>query len=289
LQIARKIAQSEILFIYGENPYHSILAILSRLLNPKIKIYFKLADPKSHKGVNILNAFIHFLSKIILIIFSNHVIIASLNIFENASKIIVNLSKNKVNIAHFGNLIGLKKISEEIKLKEYAKRHYDLIFFGRLEKYKGIDRFLNILEIFKINNIKINALIIGSGRKIINNNLNITYINNYLSDKDFCEILNDSKIGVFLYSESTGSHVVQNTNLFGGWAVVSNVGYLKDCILKDGNGDIIERAASDYEIYEIILKRLDFINNSIISPNEVKELSISLFDNNDFSKIILNG
>ena len=286
-KLMNNFKNAERLFIYGENPFHAFILLILKIRFKNIYVFFKLADPEVHEGVNKLLTFIHYLSKIILVYLSDIIIVSSTNNFKDINTLIYKISTDKLKIAQFGNLINLKTIANNTSLNSYVNRKFDIIFYGRSERYKGIDKFIEVIKII-ISRMP-NAKILIISKIYIQNTIpnNLVIINQYLEDMDFCNYLNDSKIGLFLYKHSTGSHVVQNINLFGGWAIVNKVGYLQDCIKINVNGDTIEKDMDVHSVAELILRRLNEMGNNKILPQTVQSKSFDIFDKSEFSSILL--
>lgn len=289
IKIIKLSLRQDKIFVYGENPLHSLIFLIVKILKPQILIYTKIADPKSHDCEKIFLKPIYFLSKLILIIISKKIIVASNSLFKDANILLKLFVKNKLENAMFGNLLNLLTLSANENIVPYNRRKYDLVFFGRFEKYKGINIFLDVAkEIYKINpNLKF-LMITKSNKKI--KSKNIYHINKYIDDKSFIYYIKNSKIGFFPYLNATGSHVVQNMNLFGGFVIANSVGYFNDAISNNKNGYIVKNNVSlnKYKYVSIILKYLNLLAEGKYDPYKISNYSKKKFDQNYFLKIIFD-
>lgn len=84
---------------------------------------------------------------------------------EDIIKIYYWISRNKIELVYnwmdykkWGKLVNEKKI-KEIKQKYKLDKYFSLLFFGRIEKMKGLDFFLESLKNSEINNLKVILII----------------------------------------------------------------------------------------------------------------------------------
>ncbi|MFZ8786698.1 glycosyltransferase family 4 protein, partial [Thermocrinis sp.] len=125
------------------------------------------------------------------------------------------------------------------------KESLDVLFFGRLEDYKGIDTLVKAYEILKKENLKIKLTIAGRGKinkdlehKI--NELGIIFKNYWISNEELCRLIENCDVLVAPYKNATQSGMVSVALAYGVPIIATNVGSFSEYI-KDGvNGFLID-------------------------------------------------
>ena len=129
------------------------------------------------------------------------------------------------------------KIPEEIK----KERDY-ILFFGRIQKYKGIEYLLEAYEKsnFLQNNFKL--VIAGAGQIYWKTefNPNVIFINRYIEDEEIRELFTRAKIVVFPYISATQAGPPAIAHYFQVPLIVSNVDGLKEFVENKVTGLIFE-------------------------------------------------
>lgn len=119
----------------------------------------------------------------------------------------------------------------------------DLLFFGRIEHYKGIDWFLNLIN-RKRRNLRVT--IAGKGDlpdeclKECMDNTNVTIINRYVEDRELAELINRSRIVVLPYRNATGTQVIQTAFYYKKCVIASDVGNFSELIDDGINGILVK-------------------------------------------------
>ncbi|MBI6045818.1 glycosyltransferase family 4 protein [Clostridium perfringens] len=264
------------IFIMCENNWHIIYLIpIIKLLN--LEIYIWVHDPVLHSGERkvikrarkLIDRYI--IKKAIKIIVS----------YEEAKEILIKeyeINSNNINVIWLPEL----KNAEFPQLREKSSIIYDCIFFGRIEAYKGIDIFINSLKFIKEKyGYNGRALIVGRGQEakkvkdiIKNNNLNINFINEYVTNYDLAKYINSSKIVILPYKDATGTQTVQIANYYKKPVIANNVGSFKEYVTKD-NG-ILLRNLNDKELGECIYK---LIKDDILYNNKIKSIDKFFYEN----------
>jgi starch synthase len=125
------------------------------------------------------------------------------------------------------------------------KESLDVLFFGRLENYKGIDTLVRAYEILKKENLKIKLTIAGRGKidKDLENKINelsIIFKNYWISNEELCQLIENCDVLVAPYKNATQSGVVSVSLAYGVPIIATNVGSFSEYI-KDGvNGFLID-------------------------------------------------
>ena len=117
-----------------------------------------------------------------------------------------------------------------------------LLFFGRIDKYKGIG---NLLKVYQDISDKALPLVIAGGgnfteeeKSLINQCNNLTVINRYIDDGEMKWLLHHMTAAVLPYIEATQSGIIPLAYLFGKPVVVSNVAGLTQFVVNGKTGII---------------------------------------------------
>ena len=144
---------------------------------------------------------------------------------------------------------------EEVKPSEMTKHGEYLLFFGRIDKYKGIENLLKAYK--KVSDKALQLVIAGGGqftekeKELIENCNNLTVINRYISDCEMKWLLHHMDAAVLPYIEATQSGIIPLAYLFGKPVIVSNVPGLTQFV-ENGETGIIY--TSQEELEEAIVK-----------------------------------
>lgn len=115
-------------------------------------------------------------------------------------------------------------------------------FFGRIEKYKGLDLLVDAFEMCNVEGLKL--LVAGSGNiednlyKRIASNNNINLINRYIEDEEFQTLLDTVDFVVLPYKRASQSGVIPMCFAAGRTVVSTNVGALSEQV-PEGTGLIV--------------------------------------------------
>lgn len=169
----------------------------------------------------------------------------------------------------------------------YRQSNYDeasyITFIGRISEYKGIDIFLDAINILNIKYPEANYIIAGSPN---NDSLagilkkkksfkNVKLILNHLSNKEVCNIIQQSKVVVCPYRDATQSGVVMTSLALFTPVIVSNQGGLPEYIQNNITGMIVNSDAESFA---------NAIETFIIDISKYKQLSENVMnmDLNEF-------
>lgn len=150
---------------------------------------------------------------------------------------------------------------ENIKNNASIKLKYDFIFYGRIEEYKGLDLLLEVFKDRELQNIRL--LIVGRGRKDkeikdkIKNIINITFINEYVPNRDLAKYIMESKFVILPYKTATGTQTIQIANYYNKMVLTTKVGCFKEYIKEGKNGLFINK--QEYKsLKEAILNAMEY-------------------------------
>lgn len=105
----------------------------------------------------------------------NHYAVSTNDDIDYISKYNQNTSCYKINYPTFSNYM---------KYHDFEKRKYDIIYFARIQKEKGIEDLLKSAQILKENNISLKVIVIG----LVNNNY-LTYLKKLAKDYNIFEMV----------------------------------------------------------------------------------------------------
>ncbi len=256
------------------------LCILIYLFNRKLRYSLLLHDPILHDGGKFKERLCRS--------------IAFKTYFKRLDSIIVTykgaireLKKDKRFEQYLGKVtvINLPQMTEqEFNDIESGKNNieYDYIFWGRIEKYKGIDC---LVEAFKSKELLgLNLLIVGEGseennlKKMIGNFSNISFINSFVTDRDLARYICKARFVILPYKAATGSQTVMLANYYGKLVIATKTGCFNEYIVDGKNGFLFESCSIE-NIKNIILKVND------VNPIEYKDLINEEYKKYDIKRI----
>lgn len=269
-----KETQFDIAFILSPHPINIFLYHI--INNAKIVTY--VHDHIPHSGVKKLDYF--FMKKQLNYFYNrSKKIIVSCNWIKKdilEKKFISNSSKIEVNYLGLleNHLYPNNKIKEDI----------DVLFFGRIEYYKGLDILIKAAQ--NLNQYKF--YIVGKGN--INSTFgidqipsNCIHINNYIPDEELAKYIQRSKIVVLPYRDATGTQTIQSIFYYKKPIIATNVGCFPEYISNEKDGIIIKKESIEEltDAIKLLLtdkeKRLSYGNNGY---NKIS----SIFNNENIAK-----
>jgi glycosyltransferase involved in cell wall biosynthesis len=151
---------------------------------------------------------------------------------------------NRISVIALPSLL-MNDYYEEFKNEEVTS---DFVFFGRAEKYKGLDVLIDAILLFRKKNPEIKGNLIVQGNiedlvepgklEAIKNN--IVIINDYLSEKELGKYIAKTKMVVAPYLSATGSHVPHNTFCYGKPLVTTKVGCFPEYVHDENYGVLVD-------------------------------------------------
>jgi glycosyltransferase involved in cell wall biosynthesis len=260
LKIRRMVGMHKIekLFLYFDNDWFNIFLTVF-LIKKNISYYVWIHDPKLHSGEGLITKTVRRFNVRFL--------------YKKAEKIFISWEGIKKFVSETYGIDEQKIISiklpelqemefRDIKPAPFGKCKYDLIFFGRIEEYKGIDLLIDSVINLKNSGKKLQTMIAGTGS--IEQNIQekvkdldyITFINRYVPDKELAELIAVSKIVVMPYKDATGTQAIQTANFYKKPVIAANKGCFPEYI-KNGINGFIFNDYSTAGISETILKLID--------------------------------
>lgn len=266
----------EIQFDYVFKPIFHIWAedIINQV--SKKKIVTLCHDPVMHSGESLIKRFLY----------KKHI--------KNSDEVVV-LTKSfvpiicqnygfKMNHIHYMPH-GLMKLYREKQNKNihnmYDNTNINFLFFGRIQKYKGLDILIEAFNTLKKEYNDITLTIAGNGKidgfeKINKLDRSIRIINEYIPDENVgCYFDGPNVVTVLPYLDATQSGVIPIAIEYGTPIIASDTGGLKEQML-DGKFGVFIEAGNVEDLIEkmklFIQKREIFEQQRLIMKEAVKEL-----------------
>lgn len=132
-----------------------------------------------------------------------------------------------------------------IKQNRLNKTKFNVLFFGRISPYKGVEELCKAFKELSMEYIEAKLVIAGSGpfwfdtTEYINSN-NITFINRFISNSELVGLIDDSSFVVCPYKDATQSGVIMTSFALNKPVIATNVGGLKEMITHKKTGLLIE-------------------------------------------------
>lgn len=150
------------------------------------------------------------------------------------------ISSSKVKVLPLGMLLDLRKWENE---NIFEKKQF--LFWGRIEKYKGLDLLLKSSSEVLSNLPDWKILIAGSGdispyKKLITHE-RIIVINRFLSEKEISEFIQESKILVFPYREGNMSGIIWISMAFQKGVVATDTGAVNEILTNELTGLLVQK------------------------------------------------
>lgn len=241
------------------------------------KMFYYLHDPRPHTGESFLRRNLLNLQNKVCSKMASKVIVASEfiknDIIENN---LLSITEEKLEVIYLGLLENL--LFEDISV---LNKKRDVLFFGRIEDYKGIDVLAKSIKYLHENNYNINCSIVGKGdikKYIEQKDMHLFDINNtYISDRDLATVIAESKIVVFPYHNATGSQTVQISYYYEANLIASKVGCFNDYVIQNYSGYLFE-PGNYIELAEKIKSLLEDREQQVRFADNAKKLLKCKFD-----------
>ncbi len=227
IRYVRQFEQVRVMFVM----HHLWDPIILRLLRVSTnhKIIYWLHDAKNHPGENgivnriLVSSGIKYADTVITL---SEYVTAEIEVRANCPPII---QISHPIVRDLGTLTNVKKDNQQV------------LFLGRLSKYKGLARLCDAWKIISAEFPNANLVIAGDGdielaNKLTRNLLNCRKILKYLSDSEIATLLSNSAVVVLPYDEASQSGILVKAFEYGIPYVATPVGALPEqhSILKGG-------------------------------------------------------
>ncbi|MBU0636835.1 MAG: glycosyltransferase family 4 protein [Patescibacteria group bacterium] len=234
----------DIVHFASQHPWNFIVSFFV-----KQPIAYTLHDPKTHLGENPLVAFFYYL----MILRANKIFVHSKIYLKKMLE--RNFYSKRVHyIPH-----GVLSFFSEWQNKD-IKEELSVLFFGRIEKYKGIKYLLQAFYLVQKKIPIVKLIIAGEGKldsykKLINSISNIQILNYFIPDSGVAKLFQKAKVVVLPYIEATQSGVPFIAYTFKKPAIVTATGGLPE-LVDDGETGYIVKPADSVGLAQAIIKIL---------------------------------
>ncbi|GBD32979.1 D-inositol 3-phosphate glycosyltransferase [bacterium HR33] len=218
----------DLLFLYSEHPLHVPIALAARAR----RVAFWCLDPVHHSGAKPHLAAVYEFAKRSLLRRATSVIVACEQLKEaTISK--YRLAPERIVVSPHGVLDNLA--FPEIRSET---RDIDVLFFGRVERYKGVDVLLRALELLAARGTRTRAVVAGPGDSV-RPAAGVERIARYLEDRELAALIARSKMVVMPYRDATGSQVAQCSFYYGTPVIATRVGCLPEYVEHEVTGLLV--------------------------------------------------
>lgn len=235
----------DVCFIYSPHPVN---LFIYHIVNHKRIVSF-VHDHRLHSGVGKLDGI--FLKANLKYSYTKtaKIVVSCHSIKDDILRLGLMSNKEKIAVNYLGLLENL------VYPKKEVEQDIDVLFFGRIEYYKGLDVLIEAGK--EMQNVKFVVAGKGNVSKVFGLGdlpSNFEHINKYIPDDKLAELIQRSKIIVMPYRDATGTQTVQSVFYYERPIVATNVGCFPEYI-EDGVDGIIVPVV-DATALRIVLKRL---------------------------------
>lgn len=175
-----------------------------------------------------------------------------------------------VTIHHpcFFPTVTLNRVSHDVVL---MKKSYRFLFFGRMERYKGLDMFPKILDMLGHDRNRIELVIAGTGvelnkyEKCLSSYDNVTIINEYVEQAKLEYLIHKSDVIITPYIEGSQSGVIAYAIGFSKPIITTNVGSIPEVAIHQRNAIVVE--VGD------VISVVDAIRKILNNPETIVQMS----------------
>ncbi len=254
---AKILRQYDVVFMNGKNMHIFSL----RFFLPKKKFIYIIHDLENHSGEKAKNILAHKFNDRILKS-KSHVIIQNKTDYQK----VLNKYDKHADTIHFIPF-GQFEIYAWYDTKNIKVPESDVLFFGRISPYKGIEYFIEAVQMLKKDIPGLRATIAGSGKfyfdtKDIEQDKTFTLINKFIQSNELVALIKASKIVICPYTDATQSGVALTAFVFNKPVIATATGGFKDIIKNGLNGYLVpvKNAEAIYEKAELLLKNPELLS-----------------------------
>ncbi|MEM4396778.1 MAG: glycosyltransferase family 4 protein [Candidatus Woesearchaeota archaeon] len=162
------------------------------------------------------------------------------------------------------------------------KHNYNILFFGRISPYKGIEYLIEATKLLKKEIPKLKTIIAGEGEfyfdiEEIKSDYHFEIYNNYINNEQLANLLTNSSLVVCPYIDATQSGVIMTAYAFNKPVIATDVGSFKEYVI-DGVTGFIVPPKNSHKLAEAIKKIImdkELYNNIVKNIYEIKEQKFS--------------
>jgi len=241
----------QVVHVQDGNAYLALaLALRDKRSYPVIT---SIHDPIPHVGEKWSKKII---SSFLMIRISNKIIVHAHELKKQTSKLYLK-SKKQIHVI----MLGTHDIYKYWGKNNENADEKNILFFGRIWKYKGLEYFIKSQPIVKKSIKNAKYIIAGRGEnfdkylEMIEDSNGFKIINEYISNEKVAELYQDASVVVIPYLEATQSGVLMTAFAFNKPVIVTNVGGLPESV-DYGNAGIIVPPKDSQALADAIIKIL---------------------------------
>jgi alpha-maltose-1-phosphate synthase len=238
----------DVIHITSDHPWNAISPCLKSRANVLV---YTIHDPTIHKGDYSFSNMVSPFSRAVLLTYTDRVIVHGDVLKTQLMR--RHIKETKIVVIPHGSY-SMFKNSEETYPEED-----NLLFFGRILEYKGLEYLIKAKSLITGEFPDIKVVIAGEGDlSRYENSLKepgFEVINSYIPDNQVAKLFQKSKIVVLPYIEASQSGVVAIANAFGKPVVATTVGAIPEAV-EDRRTGILVPPRDEYKLAEAIKELL---------------------------------
>ncbi len=223
-------ADVDVCHIVSPHEWNPILALVVRSLGKPL--IYTVHDPSPHIGAPLRMRIAHWISARL----ADALVVLTRN--GRRQLLAQGFRPNRVFVIPLGVFTSFVKQSQD-----RTKTENLLLFFGRIEPYKGLEVLLSAFSNIQAALPGWKLMIAGVGRLPGPPQLaridSVEFVNRYVSDEEVAVMMRRARLVVLPYLEATQSAVVTTAYAFGKPVVVTRVGGLPDMVVQGKTGLVI--------------------------------------------------
>lgn len=181
-----------------------------------------------------------------------------------------NFKSKKIHSVYFGPLEVYKSFS--LNGYEEKKNKNNILFYGRISPYKGIEYLVDAFRISSKKTDNLSLTIAGKGDFYFNidnikNNSSVAIINRYISNEELVQLIHNSDLIVCPYTDASQSGVIMTAFAFNKPVIATRVGGMIEVVEENVNGKLVPPKNSQ-ALSEAIVE--------LFQNNMLNELSMNL-------------
>ncbi|HKQ45740.1 MAG TPA: glycosyltransferase [Rhizomicrobium sp.] len=214
---------------------------LARLLKGAHPLVTTVHDPIAHSGADTASASIFARYHRGLRLLSDRIIVHGNSLVSDFSDLLPNGAQRVRSVPHGVLRFGLFKLEPEAAISTEDR----FIFFGRMNKYKGLDVLLDANEIWLEKGLRPSLIVAGTGPEIVRlrDRLrlapNIELLPRWVSQPELEALLRQCAASILPYRDATQSGAAASSLGAGRPVIATNVGALSEVIRAGENGLLV--------------------------------------------------
>lgn len=209
-------------------------------LNPRAKIVNTIHDPSVHPGDVVSMRMVDFRIVNVAKKYTHHYLVHG-EYLKRALSREYHVPDSKISIVPHGHF----EIYKEFQTNHSTEGEFTALFFGRIWQYKGLDIFIEAMNLAIDQKPNIKALIVGKGEDLegylskIRHNANFKVINERVPLSEVGGYFEQCSVVVLSYIEASQSGVIPVAYAYKKPVISTNVGALSEVVIDDYTGYLV--------------------------------------------------